>query len=62
MSVTDGILDAAARLPGGTLRSLDAIHLATADELRRGIEWFVTYDKRLLDAAEARGLPVISPA
>jgi uncharacterized protein len=47
------------------LRSLDAIHLATAQLLANqpGAEFaaFVTYDRRLLDAAKAVGLPVASP-
>ena len=59
--VTDALLDAAARLPGTTLRSLDAIHLATADELASALTWFVAYDRRLADTARSRGLPVISP-
>jgi uncharacterized protein len=42
-----------------TVRSLDAIHLGTA---LRSLTSFVTYDKRLLDAAAAAGLPTSSPA
>jgi uncharacterized protein len=45
-----------------TVRSLDAVHLGTALHSRRGLTSFVTYDKRLLDAARAAGLPVGSPA
>jgi uncharacterized protein len=45
-----------------TVRSLDAIHLGTALHTRGTLTWFVTYDKRLLDAARAAGLPVESPA
>ena len=45
-----------------TERSLDAIHLGTALQSRPGLTSFVTYDKRLLDAAQAAGLPVDSPA
>jgi predicted nucleic acid-binding protein len=60
--VTDAILDAAAALPGPTLRSLDAIHLATAEDLRDVLTGFVAYDKRLAEAARGRGLPVIAPA
>lgn len=45
-----------------TVRSLDAIHLGTALVIRPDITSFVTYDKRLLDAAAASGLPVDSPA
>ena len=44
------------------LRSLDAIHLATAHELRAGLTAFVCYDKRLCDSAHALGLPVEAPA
>ena len=44
------------------VRSLDAIHLGTALHSRPGLTSFVTYDKRLLDAARAAGLPVNSPA
>ena len=46
-------------LPGGTLRSLDALHLATA--VRVGVRLLVAYDRRLLDAAGGVGLEVFSP-
>lgn len=45
-----------------TVRSLDAIHLATALRLRPQLTSFITYDKRLADAAHAAGLPVDIPA
>ena len=45
-----------------TVRSLDAIHLGTALHSRASLTSFVTYDKRLLDAAQAAGLPIDSPA
>jgi uncharacterized protein len=44
-----------------TVRSLDAIHLGTALYSRSQLTSFVTYDKRLRDAADAAGLPVDSP-
>ena len=44
-----------------TVRSLDAIHLGTALHVRSELTSFVTYDKRLLDAAQAVGLPINSP-
>jgi predicted nucleic acid-binding protein len=44
------------------LRSLDAIHLSTAHEIRTGLTAFVCYDKRLCDSANALGLPVETPA
>jgi uncharacterized protein len=45
-----------------TVRSLDAIHLGTALTVRRSLTSFITYDKRLLEAAAAAGLPADSPA
>jgi uncharacterized protein len=48
-----------------TLRALDAIHLATAEFLiasGKPITAFVTYDKRLSEAALRVGLPVTAPA
>lgn len=44
-----------------TVRSLDAIHLGTALHARNTLTSFVTYDRRLLDAARAAGLPADSP-
>jgi predicted nucleic acid-binding protein len=44
------------------LRSLDAIHLSTAHEIRTGLTAFVCYDKWLCDSAHALGLPVETPA
>lgn len=45
-----------------TVRSLDAIHLGTALHFRPSLTSFVSYDKRLLDAVQAAGLPIDSPA
>jgi uncharacterized protein len=45
-----------------TVRSLDAIHLGTALHARSVLTCFVTYDKRLLDAAVTAGLPALAPA
>jgi predicted nucleic acid-binding protein len=59
--ITDTILDRAAALPEPTLRTLDAIYLATAEELAGALTWFVAYDHRLADAARARDLPVVAP-
>jgi predicted nucleic acid-binding protein len=52
---------AAGRLAPPGLRTLDAIHLATALELGFELEAFVTYDQRLAEAAAAAGLPTVSP-
>ncbi|UYN83620.1 MAG: type II toxin-antitoxin system VapC family toxin [Microcella sp.] len=56
------VLDTAARLTPPSVRSLDAIHLASALELRDELTAFVAYDDRLLAAAAALGMPIASPA
>ncbi len=57
-----GIADDAGRLGPASLRSLDAIHLASALALGDELDAFVTYDVRQADAARAAGLEVIAPA
>lgn len=52
----------AAVLTPPELRTLDAIHLATALELAADLEAVITYDKRLAESAEAAGLTVAAPA
>ncbi|MGU3291610.1 type II toxin-antitoxin system VapC family toxin [Williamsia sp. M5A3_1d] len=47
-------------LPGTRLRSLDALHLATA--VRTGADCVVTYDLRMAEAAREIGLVVVAPA
>jgi uncharacterized protein len=44
-----------------SVRSLDAVHLATALHLGSQLAWLFTYDKRLADAATNAGLPVSAP-
>lgn len=55
------VLNDAALLKPTTLRSLDAIHLATALSLRHELGGVVTYDVRLSDAASASKLTVWAP-
>lgn len=55
------ILSAASQLEPESLRTLDAIHLATALELSGELGELVAYDRRLLDAAARHGLPLASP-
>jgi predicted nucleic acid-binding protein len=62
----DGTIRAtAAAYAEPTLRSLDSIHLATAQVLTNEsgtpLLAFVTYDKRLLECAKAAGFPTASP-
>ena len=52
----------AATLDPPALRSLDAIHLATAREARDELQAVVTYDARLAAAATAEGLEVLAPS
>lgn len=52
----------AAELEPPSVRTLDAIHLASALELGDDLAGFVTYDSRLADAARAIGLEVVAPA
>jgi uncharacterized protein len=52
---------AAAALPDPGLRSLDAIHLATALSLGDRCGAFFAYDERLIAAARAHGLTVTVP-
>lgn len=59
--VSTRVLSDAAMLEQPFLRTLDAIHLATATAIRTGLSAFVTYDKRLAAAAEEAGLPVAVP-
>jgi len=58
--VSDRLLEAAARLPP-ELRSLDAIHLATAQQLGASLARVVTYDDRMFAAAKAAGWTTVAP-
>ncbi len=61
--VDQQLLDRAGTLaPDGLLRSLDAIHLASAQLLGADLVAVVTYDRRMATVAEALGLPVAAPA
>ena len=60
--LTDTIAAIAATIPPAELRTLDAIHLATAHAHRHGLTAFCVYDRRLLEAAESQDLPTVSPS
>ena len=60
--VNDRVLDDAGGLLPPHLRSLDAIHLATAQRLGADLAAVVTYDERMAKAAEAIGLSVAAPS
>jgi len=57
----DELLDAAAALDLGVLRSLDAIHLAAAQVFGDELTAVVTYDHRMTAAAALLDLPVEAP-
>jgi uncharacterized protein len=61
LDITPVILDAAAALDPPSLRSLDAIHVATALSIGEPRLDVITYDTRCADAARAHGLTVVSP-
>ena len=55
------VLRAATRLKPVTLRTLDAIHVATAATIGDIDLEFVTYDARMAAAAQQAGLKVVQP-
>jgi predicted nucleic acid-binding protein len=61
LRIDDALLDAAAALDPLVMRSLDAIHLASALALGTDLACVVTYDKRMIDAAHVLGLAVRAP-
>lgn len=61
VSIDDRVLDAAGILEPGVLRTLDAIHLATAITIGDDLEAVVTYDDRMVEAARLVGLPTATP-
>ncbi len=52
---------AAGSIGPATLRTLDAIHLASAAALGDDLEAVVTYDRRMADAARVLGMPDVAP-
>jgi predicted nucleic acid-binding protein len=58
-AISSPVLRRAAVLASSEVRSLDAIHLATAERL--GVGEIVTYDRRLGAAAERLNLKVLAP-
>lgn len=61
LPLDDAVLDEAASISPVRLRSLDALHLATALSIRDEIGVFITYDDRLGAAAAECGLAVSRP-
>jgi predicted nucleic acid-binding protein len=61
LRLSERVLTAAGSLQPPSLRTLDAIHLASAMQLEEELAGIVTYDDRLRDAARSLGLRVASP-
>jgi predicted nucleic acid-binding protein len=59
--LTDAIVTVAKSIGPPELRTLDAVHLATALEYRRYLDAVCVYDRRLVEASKAQQLPVVTP-
>jgi predicted nucleic acid-binding protein len=59
--VNDRVLNAAGVLSPAELRSLDAIHLTTAQQLGEELGALVTYDDRMATAAKRLGCRIVQP-
>lgn len=59
--ISPSVLRAAAALEPADLRTLDAVHLATALLLGTDLGRVVTYDERMAEAARSLGMEVSSP-
>ncbi len=62
LDLTEETLVAAGMLEPATLRTLDAIHLVSAQRLVPQLGALVTYDQRMASAASDIGLPVHAPS
>ena len=60
--MNNAVLNAAGVMKPDELRSLDAIHLATAVLFETTLNDLVTYDARMAAAAQAHGWAVATPA
>ncbi len=61
ITIYEEIVEGAMSEPDRGLRSLDAIHLATARILGEELDAVVSYDDRLLGAANEAGMVTLSP-
>jgi hypothetical protein len=61
LAVPSSTFERAGELTPPALRSLGAIHLATALELGDDLDGLVTYDDKLAAAAVSYGITVIAP-
>lgn len=61
IGIDDAILNTASLLEPPALRSMDAIHLATALSMQGNLQALITYDRRMAEAASQAGLTVWPP-
>ena len=61
LPLDDAVLDIAVTLKPWKLRTLDALHLATALTIGDEVGAFVSYDRRLWEAAADHGFAVLHP-
>lgn len=61
LAISDHVRVAAGSMEPPSLRSLDAIHLATAAGLGLALRAVCTYDHRMAEAARAAGMDVVAP-
>lgn len=62
LPLDEDVLARAQILKPPTLRTLDALHLATALSIAADLAVLVTYDERLAEGARAAGLTVTAPS
>lgn len=62
LTLSTAVCERAAMLEPSILRSLDALHLAAAQELGDELTGIITYDARLAEGAAALGIEVVAPA
>ena len=60
--INERILVAAGAMEPAEMRTLDAIHLATVQQLEDDLARIVTYDERMAAGAREHGWPTIAPA
>lgn len=61
VNVTRRLTSYAAWVPPQALRTLDALHVATAAAMQADLDALVTYDRRMVEAGRLAGLRVASP-
>jgi predicted nucleic acid-binding protein len=60
--INDRILMTAGSIEPPDMRTLDAIHLATVQQIEDDLSRIVTYDERMASGARLKGWPTVAPA